>query len=223
MKRLKLILSMIFSIPFTILFTGMLLFLPAGDYRWVNGWMLIGSLIFYILLIFIYFIIKDPSTLERRSKLSSDKGDKLYIVLMAVDFMAILIIPTLEYRFNWTNLPFFISIIGLTGLIISYFILLFVMRENSYASKGVMIHENQKVIKTGPYSTVRHPMYLGSVIMALSIPLTLGSIMGIFPALLIPIILGNRIKYEEKFLAEKLTGYSEYTKKVTYRLIPKIW
>lgn len=223
MKRLKLIISMIFSIPFTILFTGLLLFLPAGDYRWVNGWMLIGSLIFYILLIFIYFIIKDPATLERRSKLSSEKGDKLYLFLMAIDFTAILIIPTLEYRFHWTNMPFLLSVIGLIGIIISYFILLFVMRENSFASKGVMIHEDQKVIQTSPYSIIRHPMYFGSIIMAISIPLTLGSFIGLIPALFIPFILANRIKYEEKILAEKLTGYTEYKNIVKFRLIPKIW
>ena len=223
MKRLKLIITMLFSIPFVIAFLGALLFLPAGDLYWINGWMLIASMVFYLLLVFIYFMIKDPSTLEKRSKLSSDKGDNLYITVIGILFLALLLLPTFDYRFNWSQLPFFVSWIGFTGLIISYLILFFVMRENSFASKGVMIHEGQKVIDTGPYALVRHPMYMGALIMCVSIPLTLSSLISIVPAIFIPFIFALRIRKEEELLLRELPGYDAYREKVKYKLIPKIW
>jgi protein-S-isoprenylcysteine O-methyltransferase Ste14 len=223
MKRLKLIITMLFSIPFVIAFLGALLFLPAGDLYWINGWMLIASMVFDLLLVFIYFMIKDPSTLEKRSKLSSDKGDNLYLTVIGFLFLALLLLPTFDYRFNWSQLPFFVSWIGFTGLIISYLILFFVMRENSFASKGVMIHEGQKVIDTGPYSLVRHPMYMGALIMCVSIPLTLSSLISIVPAIFVPFIFALRIRKEEELLLRELPGYDAYLEKVKYKLIPKIW
>lgn len=223
MKILKLIITMLFSIPFVIAFLGALLFLPAGDFYWINGWMLIASMVFYLLLEFIYFMIKDPSTLEKRSKLSSDKGDNLYLTVIGFIFLALLLLPTLDYRFNWSQLPFFVSWIGFTGLIISYLIIFFVMRENSFASKGVMIHEDQKVIDTGPYGLVRHPMYIGALIMSISIPVTLGSLISIIPAIFIPVIFALRIRKEEELLLRELPGYDAYRQKVKYKLIPKVW
>jgi len=223
MKRLKLIITMLFSIPFVIAFLGALLFLPAGDIYWINGWMLIASMVFYLLLVFIYFMIKDPSTLEKRSKLSSDKGDNLYLTVIGFLFLALLLLPTFDYRFNWSQIPFFVSWIGFTGLIISYLILFFVMRENSFASKGVMIHEGQKVIDTGPYALVRHPMYMGALIMCISIPLTLSSLISLVPAIFIPFIFALRIRKEEELLFRELPGYDAYREKVKYKLIPKIW
>ena len=168
-------------------------------------------------------MIKDPSTLEKRSKLSSDKGDNLYITVIGILFLALLLLPTFDYRFNWSQLPFFVSWIGFTGLIISYLILSFVMRENSFASKGVMIHEGQKVIDTGPYALVRHPMYMGALIMCVSIPLTLSSLISIVPAIFIPFIFALRIRKEEELLLRELPGYDAYREKVKYKLFPKIW
>lgn len=223
MKRLKLILTMLFSIPFTVLFTGALLFLPAGDYYWFQGWMLIASLIFYILLVFIYFIVKDPSTLEKRSKISGEKGDALYLILMGIIFLTVILLPAFDYRYGWSQLPLFFSWLGFAGLIITYIIILMVMRENSFASKGLMIHEGQSVIQTGPYSVVRHPMYSGSIIMCVSIPLTLGSLISLIPAIFIPVVLGFRIGKEEAMLIRELEGYEEYRRKIRYRLIPGIW
>jgi len=223
MKTLRLIITMLFSIPFVIAFLGALLFLPAGDLYWINGWMLIASMVFYLLLVFIYFMIKDPSTLEKRSKLSSDKGDNLYLTFIGFIFLALLLLPPLDYRFNWSQLPFFVTWIGFAGLIVSFLILFFVMRENSFASKGVMIHEDQVVIETGPYGLVRHPMYMGALIMCVSIPLTLGSLISIIPAIFIPVIFALRIRKEEELLLRELEGYDKYQQKVKYKLIPKIW
>jgi protein-S-isoprenylcysteine O-methyltransferase Ste14 len=223
MKRLKLIIAFILSIPFLIVFLGALLFIPAGNFYWINGWMLIASLVTYLLLNFIYFIIKDPSTIEKRSKLSTEKGDIIHLTLIGILFLTLLLLPTLDFRFNWSQLPFFLSFVGLVGLIISYLILFFVMRENSFASKGLMIHNNQEVITTGPYALVRHPMYIGSIIMSISIPLTLGSLIGLIPAIFVPFIFALRIRHEEEMLLRELKGYDQYQQKVKYRLFPKIW
>jgi protein-S-isoprenylcysteine O-methyltransferase Ste14 len=214
---------MLFSIPFVVGFLGVVLFLPAGNYYWINGWIFIGSMVFYILLVFIYFIIKDPETLEKRSKLTTEKGDPFFFVVIGIIFLVILLLPPLDYRYSWTQLPLFISWIGFTGLILSYFIILLVMRENSFASKGLMIHEGQKVITTGPYSIIRHPMYSSTIIMTICIPLTLGSLVSILPTFFIPFLLANRIKKEEKMLVKKLEGYEDYQNNVKYKLIPKLW
>lgn len=223
MKRLKLILAMLFSIPFLIAFLGALVFLPVSNFFWINGWMFIASLVIFFIFEFTYFIIKDPSALEKRSKLSTKKGDIIHLVLIGILFLILLLLPPLDYRLNWSQIPFFLSCIGLAGLLISYMIIFFVMRENSFASKGLMIHEGQKVITTGPYAYVRHPMYISSIIMSISIPLTLGSLIGLIPSIFIPFIFIFRIRKEEEMLLGELKGYDEYQQKVKYKLIPKIW
>ncbi len=223
MNRIRLFLYLILSIPFMILLMGLLLFLPAGNLYWLNGWIFIASLIFYLLLTFIYFVIKDPSTLAKRSKLSTKAGDSIFFIIISLIFLSLILLPAFDYRFGWSQIPFFISWIGIAGLIVSYLILFLVMRENSFASKGLMIHENQTVIDTGPYSQVRHPMYMASIIMSFSIPLTLGSLIGIIPAISVPFIIAFRIRKEEEMLLTELEGYNSYLKKVKYRLIPKIW
>ena len=223
MKRVKIIITNIFSIPLIIVFLGLLHFLPAGNIYWINGWIFIAPLVMYLLLNSIYFIIKDPSTLEKRSKLSTEKGDNIIIVLIGVLFLFLLLLPAFDYRFNWSQIPFFLSCIGLAFLTISCLIFFFVMRVNSFASKGLMIHKDQKVITTGPYTLVRHPLYMGGIIMSISIPLTLGSLIGFIPVIFLPFIYAIRIRKEEQMLLRNLKGYDEYQQKVKYRLIPKIW
>lgn len=221
--RSKLIAIMLFSIVFTVALLGALLFLPAGNLYWRNGWMLIASLIFYLLLVFIYFIIRDPATLSKRSRLSTQKGDALVLALMGLIFLALLLLPACNYRFGWSSLPLFVSWIGFAGLIIAYLLMFWVMRENSFASKGLMIHADQRVINTGPYAMVRHPMYSAAIIMSFCIPITLGSLISIIPAVFIPFILVRRIRQEEAMLQQELAGYKEYQQAVKYRLIPKVW
>lgn len=223
MKRAKLILTNILSIPFIIIFLGALLFFSAGDFYWINGWMFIASLISYLILNSIYFIIKDPAALDKRSKFSTEKEDNFIIVLISILFLVLLLLPAFDYRYNWSQIPFFLSCIGLACLAISYLILFFVLRENSFASKGLRIHEHQKVITTGPYAIVRHPLYFGGIIMSISIPLTLGSWIGLIPALFAPVIYAVRIRKEEQMLLKYLEGYDEYRIKVRYKLIPNVW
>jgi len=223
MKIIKQILTLILSIPFVVGLMGLILFLPAGDLHWINGWIFIASLIFYLLLTFVYFIIKDPSTLEKRRKLNTKKDDISFFFIISIIFLSLIIIPAFDYRLGWSQIPSTISLFGLCGLIISYLILFLVMRENSFASKGLMVHKNHIVIDTGPYSLIRHPMYVAFLIMSFSIPLALGSLIGIIPVVLIPFIIARRIRKEEEMLHSELEGYNKYTKRVKYRLIPKIW
>lgn len=223
MNRIKLFISLILSIPFIVLLMGLLLFLPAGNLKWINGWIFIASLVIYMLITFVYFIIKDPATLQKRSKLNTEKADIIFFLLISIVFLSLILIPAFDYRYGWSRITFYISLIGICGLIISYLILFLVMRENSFASKGLMIHENHVITDTGPYALVRHPMYLAFIIMSFSIPLTLGSLAGIIPAISVPFITAFRILKEEELLLDKLEGYDNYRKKVKYRLIPMIW
>ncbi|NIS45639.1 MAG: isoprenylcysteine carboxylmethyltransferase family protein [candidate division Zixibacteria bacterium] len=223
MTTARLVFSLIFSIIFIVIFLGAVLLLPAGNLYWMNGWIFIGSMVGYLLLIFIYFGIKDPATLERRSKLSQEEGDALHLTILGILFTVMFLIPPFDYRFGWSQLPDFLAWVGLVLLIISYLIIFFVMRENSYASKGLRIHEGQKVIDSGPYSIIRHPMYAGFSLMCISIPLTLGSLLAFIPALLFPLILAPRIKREEAMLMRELEGYKEYKEQVQYRMLPGIW
>lgn len=223
MKLFKLIAANILSIPFIVVFIGALLFLPAGDFYWINGWMVISALVAYFIFNAVYFLIKDPSTLEKRSKLSTEKGDTIIIALIGISILIILILPAFDYRFKWSQIPFWISCIGLAGFVISLLIIFLVNKENSFASKGLRIHEGQKVITTGLYAIVRHPLYMGGIIMGISIPLALGSFISLLPAIFFPFIYVLRIPKEEQMLIRELEGYEDYQKKVKYRLIPFVW
>jgi protein-S-isoprenylcysteine O-methyltransferase Ste14 len=214
---------MIFSIPFTAFFLGSIFYLLSKDLFWFNGLIYISSLILYLLLIFIYFIIVDPDTLLNRSKISSDKSDNLFLSLVGILFLGILVLGPINYRLNWFILSRPFVWIGFLMVNISHLILFLVMRENSFASKGLIIHENQKVITTGLYKYVRHPMYSGFILMAIGVPLTLGSLPSLACGILLPLTLALRIPKEEAILKENLEGYSEYLKKTKYRIIPGIW
>ncbi|MFX1254887.1 MAG: methyltransferase family protein [Promethearchaeota archaeon] len=244
MSTVKLFISMLFAIPFVALFLGVLIFIPANTIEWLEGWLYIIQIVLYVLIVFIYFMIKDPDTLLRRGKISGSATDKIFLTLFGIDFFLLLILPGFDFQYRWSPLQFTIEmvsflgfnfqykwspvvsaieVIGFLGLTLSYIIVFLVMRINSFASKGVTIHDEQEVITTGPYAIVRHPMYVGFTLMSLSIPLALGSLISLVPALLVPFFIAFRIRYEEELLKEELKGYKEYMEKVRYRLIPKIW
>ncbi len=223
MSALKLSFQFLFSVPFLVLILGALLFLPANSVSWVEGWVFIVLMIGYVGLTYLYFIIKDPSTLQNRSKLSTSGKDSFFLALFGIDFFLLLILPGFDYQYQWSQLPDPAKLIGFLGVCFSFIIIFFVMRENSFASKGVKIHEEQEVITTGPYAIVRHPMYVGFTIMSFFIPIALGSFISLLPAIFCPFFLAMRIRSEEELLKSQLAGYREYMEKVPYRLIPKIW
>jgi len=211
------------AIPFLILFMGALLFIPAGTVNWMEGWIYILILVVYYILMTFYFIIKDPATLKKRRKLSSSKMENTALIIFGFFFLLVMILPGFDYQFQWTQLPNIIKIFGFSGLVITYLLNFWVMKMNSFASKGLMTHEDQVVIMTGPYKHVRHPMYVSFILLAFSTPIALGSLVSLVLAPFIPFFLVFRIQNEEKMLKKELIGYIDYIKKVPYRLIPKIW
>lgn len=207
-----------------IVLVGLLIFLPAGSFSYYNGWILMGVLFTPITLAGVIMMIKSPQLLEKRlNGKEKEKDQSLVVKLSGLMFMAGFIVAGLTYRFKWYSLPKGIVIGASVILVISYLIYAEVMRENAYLSRTIEVQENQKVIDTGLYGIVRHPMYSATLLLFLSIPLVLGSLFSFCIFLCYPFIIIKRIVGEENILEKELNGYTEYKKKVKYRLIPFIW
>jgi protein-S-isoprenylcysteine O-methyltransferase Ste14 len=222
-----------------------LLFWPAGTIYWLEGWIYLVIFFITFSLILIALNNKNPEILINRMKMKKEsmrkkKGtvpdankniakasgtDKIILPLFGILFLAVFVIPAFNRRFNWSIIWIWSEIIGFVLLLISFYIIYRVMLENAYASKVLDIRKDsgQILIDTGPYAIVRHPMYSGFGLMVISIALGLGSWYALFPAILAIIFLGIRIKYEEAMLMEGLEGYKEYTNRVKYKLIPKLY
>ncbi|MHA2317289.1 MAG: methyltransferase family protein [Candidatus Hodarchaeales archaeon] len=226
---LKMYLVLIFSIfiiiPFIALVFGVLILLPANDPNWMEGWLFIFLFIGLLFLYYLYFLITDPQTILNRSKQTSESKNVVFSSVVLILFLLVMIVPGLERQFSAGSsaLPFAIEIFGFIGITVGFFIVFLANRENTYASKGLRIHEGHQVIKTGPYAVIRHPMYAGFFIMFLGMPISLGSVISLLPAILMIIAVFFRIRWEEDQLLNELEGYLEYTKQVRYKLIPKIY
>lgn len=199
-----------------------MLFLSAGSIKFWPGWIFWGSFSVITYSITIYFMKKDPEFLERRTKVKGEKVKKKSPAYYKAFYLGF-ILPGIDFRFNWSNESVWLVIISNIIVCISYIFIFYVFMENSFASTVIQVEEEQRVISTGPYKIVRHPMYLGMVMMSLFIPLALGSYISIIPMLLIIPIVVTRIQNEEEVLINKLNGYKEYCKKTPYKLIPFIW
>jgi protein-S-isoprenylcysteine O-methyltransferase Ste14 len=203
---------------------GCLLFIPAGTFYYWNAWVLLGAFFIPMVFVFFYLATKNPELLEKRMRMKENQSEqkflqKIFTIIMLIEF----IIPGLDYRFQWSSVPLWLVIVS-TFLVILGFILVFnVIKQNSFASRVVEIQDEQKIIDTGFYSVVRHPMYSFILIILIFLPLVLGSFYAVIPALTFPLILAFRIKNEEEVLKQGLAGYIEYTNNVKYRLIPLIW
>lgn len=202
----------------------LLIFVPAGTLHYINGWILTGILFIPMLIIGIVMSVKNPELLEKRlNAKEKDSGQKNIIRFSGIIFLAGFIVAGLNYRFKWLIIPQWAVIISSIVFLLSYAMYAEVLRENTYLSRTVEIQENQKIIDTGLYGIIRHPMYTATIIMFLSIPLVLGSFHSFVIFLLYPVIIVMRLSNEEKFLENNLDGYSQYKNKVKYRLIPFIW
>lgn len=220
----KLFFEAIIKIILGVVIIGLLIFLPAGTLNYFNGWLLMGILCIPMFIAGIVMMIKNPELLKRRLDAKEKIGEqKSVIKLSGLMFIVGFILAGLDYRYSLLPLPSFISIIGSILFIISYVLYAEVLRENTYLSRTIKVEKNQKVIDTGLYSIVRHPMYMATLILFLSMPLVLGSIISFLVFLIYPFIIIKRLKNEEEFLEKELDGYSEYKKKVKYRLIPFIY
>jgi protein-S-isoprenylcysteine O-methyltransferase Ste14 len=223
-ERSSLIRKMITRFSLVPLFIGICTLLPAGTFSYWQVYLYFSVLVIPMIFVLMYFFKRDPKFLERRTKGAEKvKEQKLIQLINLPVFMAAFIIPGLDRRFGWSDIPPEVIIATDAVILGGYLIIFMVFRENSYASRIVEIDKGHKVITTGLYSVVRHPMYLGVLIMYLPTPLALGSYWGLIPMALLPVALVFRILNEEKVLKENLEGYNEYCLKTKYRLIPYIW
>ena len=207
-----------------VILVGILLFVPAGTLNYWNAWLFMGILFVPMLIAGIILMFKNPMLLKSRLDVKEKEKDQKYVILYSgLMFLSGFIIAGLNYRFSWIIIPNIIVIISLILFVISYILYAEVLRENTYLSRTIKVQENQKVVDTGFYSIVRHPMYSITIILFLTMPLILGSIISFIIFLVYPFIIFKRIKNEKMLLEKELKGYTEYKKKVKYRLIPFVW
>ncbi len=209
---------------FGLIIIFLLLFVPAGTLNYPNGWLFIAFLFIPMLVAGIIMLIKSPELLKRRLDGKEEESEqKIVLLVSAIMFFLAFVIAGVNFRLGWFTLPKTVVIIASAIFILSYVMYGEVLRENTYLSRTVEVSENQKVVDSGLYGIVRHPMYTSTIFMFLSMPLILDSPISFIIMLIYPIIIIARIKNEEKVLEGKLDGYSEYKEKVKYKIIPFIW
>ena len=207
-----------------VILVGLLVFLPAGSIVFKNGWLFMGTLFIPISLAGIVMMIKNPELLKKRLNAKEEQSEQSLVVkLSGLMFITGFIVAGLNFRFDWYMVPEGVSIGATVIYLVGYLLFAEVLRENTYLSRTIEVQENQKVIDTGLYSIVRHPMYSVTLLLFLTMPLILGSVHSFLIFLVYPFIIAKRIKNEEQLLEKELEGYCEYKQKVKYRLIPFIW
>ena len=225
MTRKQLLKTVLIRFGLGLIGLGAILFIPAGTFRYWQAWLWLGVLIIPLLAAGTIMFLKDPALLERRMHTrETEKPQTLMIRLSLIWFVVAFLIPGLDRRFHWSRVPAELVWASALLVFIGYVMILMVFRENSYASRVVEVVQGQKVIDTGPYAVVRHPMYLGSVVLYGFTPLALGSYWAMLPMwIFIPMLVFLRIPNEEEVLKRELPGYAEYMQKVKYRLVPGVW
>jgi protein-S-isoprenylcysteine O-methyltransferase Ste14 len=224
MKKLKLAIGALIKFLCGVLLVGLLLFLPAGDLSYQNGWLFIGLLFVPMLMLGVVLLIRSPALLQKRlNARETDRTEQGVVKAAALIFIAGFAVAGLDYRFGWSQMPRPAVIVASVILLVSYALYAEVMRENAYLSRTVEIQEGQRVIDTGLYGVVRHPMYAVTLWLFLSIPVVLGSFWALLCFLPYIAVIAVRIVHEEKLLEASLSGYTEYKRRVRYRLIPFVW
>ncbi|HLW63890.1 MAG TPA: isoprenylcysteine carboxylmethyltransferase family protein [Gemmataceae bacterium] len=206
---------------------GLVLFLAAGTVRYWQGWVYLAVYFGAASLITLYVMIKDPALLQRRMKggpaAEKQTRQKIIMLFASAAFIGILLVPALDHRFSWSNVPPGLEIAGDVLTALGFFITFLVFRANTFAAATVEIAQDQRVISTGPYAILRHPMYAGGLLIFIGAPLALGSYWGLLAFLVALPALIWRLLDEEQLLARDLPGYVEYMQRVRYRLIPHVW
>ena len=221
---IKLFIQAITKFLFGFVLIGLLIFLPAGTLSFFNGWLFMGILFVPMFIAGIVMMFKNPDLLKSRLDAKEKQREQSIVIkLSGLMFLAGFIVAGLDFRFGWLKLPKGVVIGAAIVFLAAYILYAEVLRENTYLSRTIEVQENQKVIDTGLYGIVRHPMYSVTLLLFLSMPLVLGSIYSFLIFLSYPFIIAKRIKGEEEFLEKELDGYREYKQKVRYRLIPFIW
>lgn len=213
-------------VRFTLLavFLGAIILIPAGTFNYWQAYVYFSFSVVPRVFVLFYFLKHNPQFLERRIKASEkEKKQKIIQVVFTVFFISALVVSGLDRRYGWSSVTLYITLLANVVSLLGYIMVFFVFKQNSYASRIVEVESNQKVITTGLYSIIRHPMYVGVTIMWLPIPVALGSYWGLIPIATIPFALVLRILNEEKVLCKELPEYKEYCQKTKYRLIPFMW
>ena len=209
------------SAPF---FLGLIFFLPAGSLKFWEAWVYMGILLLPMFFTVLYFLKNDPELLERRMRMKEkEKGQNLLVYSANLFFIAGFLLPGFDFRYQWSQIPFYIILVADVIVLAGYLLFFLVMKENSYLSRTVEVDEGQKLITTGPYAVIRHPMYSSVILLFFFAPIALGSWWGLIPFIPLPLILMLRIRTEEKVLERDLAGYEDYRQKVRFRLIPLVW
>lgn len=203
---------------------GVLLFVPAGTLAWRQGWLLMGILFIPMLCVGLVMMKKNPELLAKRLNAKEEQQEQKDVVRYSgLMFLAAFILAGLNFRFKWIVLPDWISWVAAVIFLLAYGLYAEVMKENTYLSRTIEVQEDQKVVDTGLYGIVRHPMYMSTLFLFLAMPLVLGSVISFLIMLLYIPLIAKRIRNEEQVLEEGLEGYKEYKQKVKYKVIPFIW
>ena len=224
MKTSKLLAQGLLKMLSGMLIVGLVLFLPAGSWNYFNGWLFCGLLFLPMLVLGALLLWKAPALLEKR--LNTKEQEKTQMAVVAVSsllFLAAFVAAGLDFRFGWTHVPIWLVCLAAVLQLAAYGLYAEVMRENAWLSRTVEVQENQKVIDTGLYGIIRHPMYTSTVLLFLAMSLVLGSWLSFAIMLLYPVVIVFRICNEEQVLEAGLAGYREYKQRVRYRLLPFIW
>ena len=206
---------------------AVLLFMSAGTVDYWQGWLFMAVFVGATTAITVYLAIKDPKLLERRMSAGptaeKEPAQKILMLFAMAGFIGLLVFPAFDHRFGWSPVPAYISLAADALILVSFLLVFIVLRVNTYAASTIQIAEGQKVISTGPYAIVRHPMYAGAFPLLIGMPLALGSWWGLFVLIVFVPALIWRLLDEEKFLQKNLAGYADYCRKVRYRMLPFIW
>jgi protein-S-isoprenylcysteine O-methyltransferase Ste14 len=211
----------------SLLIVAAIFFIPAWSLRFWEGWVYLAIMGAASLAIILYLATYDDALIGRRLKAGpvaeKEKSQKIIQTFTAAAGVILFLVPGFDFRWQWSNVPTTLIALGDIGVVAGYVIIFLVFRENTYASSIIEVAESQKVISTGPYAVVRHPMYAGAILIFFATPLALDSWWAFIPAIIVSAIVAVRLVDEEKFLAARLTGYEDYRRQVRYRLIPGIW
>ena len=214
------ILRLVFGIPII----GAMFFLPAGTFNYWQAWVWLGTLFIPMAISLVYLLKIDPKLLERRTRTNETRPEQRRIIMASVVYLLIIfILPGFDVRNGWSNVPVWLCLAADGIVLASYILYVLVLRTNTYASRVIEVEKGQQVISSGPYSLVRHPMYLSMILMMTASPLALGSYWAMIPSVLFILLLVARAKNEEELLTKELQGYNEYMQRTRYRLFPGVW
>lgn len=222
--KIRLLVSALIKYVFGVALVALMIFLPAGDFVYPNAWLFMALLFVPMLILGVWLYVANPALLASRIKNKEQRKEQKHVVaLSGIIFISVFVLCGLDYRYNWSEVPRWLVCVASVLLLVGYVMYAEVMRENAYLSRTIEVQEGQKLIATGMYAVVRHPMYSATILMYLAIPLVLGSLWALLLMSFYPFVIVKRIRNEEQLLVQELPGYIEYQKRVKYKIIPGIW